>query len=302
MNESIDSLKIFGKSFYWAGMILPKHYLQRSADLYYFCRKLDDIADQKKNKKNLIKLESIKKFIIQDNYTELSNINIYVPNFLKKKQNAKKAILDLIDGLIFDQGKVRVKNINELIIYCYRVAGTVGILMCIALDCKDKEAKNFAIDLGIAMQLTNITRDILEDAKMDRRYLPSSITKDIFPIDILTISEKKKYNVNDYKLITNALEKLLSISEEYYISGKKGLHFLPFKIRLSIAVAANVYREIGIKVKTKSFDWISGREYTSIFTKTKITIYSIFYEILFYRNKKPNHDNKLHHPIKEFIK
>ena len=113
MNDSIKTLKSFGKSFYWAGMILPDHYLERSADLYYFCRKLDDIADQKKNKNILVTLKLIKKLIIEENYSELSSLDIYVPNFLKKQQYAKKVILDLLDGLIFDQNNVRVKNINE---------------------------------------------------------------------------------------------------------------------------------------------------------------------------------------------
>ena len=257
---------------------------------------------KKKNKIILSKLKLIKKFIIEENYLELSNLDIYVPNFLKNKKNAKKAILDLIDGLIFDQNNVRVKNVNELIKYCYRVAGTVGILMCIALDCKHNKAKKFATDLGIAMQLTNIIRDVLEDAKMDRRYLPSSITKNILPNKILNISKNSNLNINEHILISNAMEKLMSISEEYYKSGKKGLYFLPFKIRLSIAVAANVYREIGVIIKNKSFNWSTGRQYTSIFTKIRITLYSTFYEILYYRKKEPNHYHKLHHPLREFFK
>ena len=97
-------------------------------------------------------------------------------------------------------------------------------------------------------------------------------------------------------------EEFLSISEEYYKSGKKGLYFLPFKIRLSIAVAANVYREIGVIIKNKSFNWSTGRQYTSIFTKIRITLYSTFYEILYYRKKEPNHYHKLHHPLREFFK
>ena len=99
---------------------------------------------------------------------------------MKNCELAKSKIIDLIHGLIFDQKLVRIKSEEQLILYCYRVAGTVGVLMCIALECKDKNSFNFAIDLGIAMQLTNILRDIEEDSKLNRRYLPGKFINDCY--------------------------------------------------------------------------------------------------------------------------
>ena len=223
MDNSLKSLKKFGKSFYWAGMILPDYYLKRSADLYYLCRKLDDIADENRSKKTLSKLNLIKDLIIQGNYDKLKKIGIRVPTFLQNKLYARKAILDLLDGLIFDQGNVRIKNIEELLTYCYRVAGTVGVMMCVSLDCNEKKALQFAVDLGIGMQLTNIIRDVLEDAQLNRRYLPSSMNCNFIPSKIISISLKKKINNHEDKLIRNSLSNLLLISEEYYKRGKQGL-------------------------------------------------------------------------------
>ena len=161
MSNYLEILRQNGKSFYWAGKLLPKKYLTRCAELYSFCRLLDDIADTKTKDKNLIKLNYILDLFKKNDYKKLEENDIYVPSYLKNCKLAKSKIIDLIHGLIFDQKLVRIKSEKELILYCYRVAGTVGVLMCIALECKNKNSFNFATDLGIAMQLTNILRDIL---------------------------------------------------------------------------------------------------------------------------------------------
>ncbi len=83
-----------------------------------------------------------------------------------------RPIQHLLDGLLFDQQDVALKTSHDLIKYAYQVAGTVGLLMCPVLGCQNRQAFSFAVDMGIAMQLTNIARDVLEDAEMGRRYLP----------------------------------------------------------------------------------------------------------------------------------
>ena len=179
MNNNLEILKQNGKSFYWAGCLLPKKYLNRCAELYSFCRLLDNIADSKTDFNSLKKLKNILNLIKKNDYLKLKKYKINVPDYLKKSELAKCKIIDLLDGLIFDQKQVRIKSEKELILYCYRVAGTVGVLMCIALDCKEKKSYDFAIDLGIAMQLTNILRDIKEDAELNRRYLPGNFVKNL---------------------------------------------------------------------------------------------------------------------------
>ncbi len=301
MVKSIDLLKKFGQSFYWAGKILPKFYLIRSADLYQFCRKLDDIADENQNIDTLDNLRLIKSLIKKEQYSKLENLGIHVPEFLKNDVNSKKAISDMLDGFIFDQKKVRIKDLNDLIKYCYRVAGTVGILMCNALDCKEKKARNFAIDLGIAMQLTNIIRDILEDAKIDRIYLPSSMINKISIKQILLIPKDVNKNIHLNENIKKTMKKILEISESFYHSGKQGLSFLPFNVRLSIAVAANVYREIGIIIKKKSYNWHLGRQYTTTLQKIKVTVFTLLQEIIYNRKKPYYHNKSLHVSLKDII-
>ena len=299
MNNYLEILKKNGKSFYWAGQLLPKKYLIRCAELYSFCRLLDDIADSKIKADNLSKLKNILDLIKKDKYNKLKNYKINVPDYLKKSELAKAKIIDLIDGLIFDQKQVRIKNERELILYCYRVAGTVGVLMCIALDCKEKKSHDFAIDLGIAMQLTNILRDIKEDAELNRRYLPGNFVKNLTPKQIINISQNIKHK--DHLIVQEAIKKILLLSDLYYKSGNAGLFFLKFQFKIVIAVASNIYRQIGVKLKNKSYNWYEARIFTTIYEKFKITIKTILSISLFFKINSPKHKLSLHKHLKEIL-
>lgn len=290
------TLKKNGKSFYWAGKFLPTIYIDRASELYQFCRILDDIADSGEDSslKSLkaIKLNLKKKnnigFNINDNLTYPDFFNLY----------SKKAAVDLIDGLILDQTTVLFKEENELIRYSYHVAGTVGLMMCDALKCYNKNAYLFAVDLGIAMQLTNIARDVLEDAKMGRRYIPGSWINNISPREMTKAVEDK--NTEILMIVSVGIKKILNIAEKYYYSGTQGLIFLPMKTRIAISVASGVYRQIGIQLKLKKYNWYEGRQVTSKTTKVKVTIYKIIEEV--FRNKiQKEHDPELHKFLKGLL-
>ena len=256
-------LKKHGRSFHWAGKFLNKECINRAAELYSFCRILDDIADsgEANSYKYLINIKSI---IKKNTNTELENIySIKYPKFLKS--SSKKVVIDLIEGLILDQNGILFKKEGELIRYSYYVAGTVGIMMCDALKCDNDLAKSFAIDLGIAMQLTNIARDVLEDAKMGRRYLPGSWVQNISPKEIVLAA--KTNDLKKIHMISKGIKKLLILAEQYYLSGEKGFTFLPFNTRVAISVASGVYREIGVQLENENFNWQKGRQITSIFSK-----------------------------------
>ena len=282
-------LKKNGKSFHWAGKFLNKECINRAAELYSFCRILDDIADsgEANSHNHLINIKSI---IKKHTITELeNNYSIKYPKFLKS--SSRKVVIDLIDGLILDQKGILFEQEEELIRYSYHVAGTVGIMMCDALQCDNDLAKSFAIDLGIAMQLTNIARDILEDAKMGRRYLPGSWVQNISPKEIVLAA--KTNDLKKIHIISKGIKKLLILAEQYYLSGEKGFTFLPFNTRVAISVASGVYREIGVQLENENFNWQNGRQITSIFSKIKITLFKTFKEIFYLRNKK-KHNSELH--------
>ncbi len=300
MDSHIDNAKLIlkknGKSFYWAGKFLSEEYINRAAQLYSFCRALDDIADSG-DPSSLKCLKSIKFNLNNSLYSDIENsYSIKYPKFFNSFSN--KAAVDLINGLILDQNSILFKDESELVRYSYHVAGTVGLMMCDALKCENKNAKLFAIDLGIAMQMTNIARDVLEDAKMGRRYIPGRWIDNISPQEI--VLAVKKNDLKKYDIISNGIKRLLKLADKYYMSGAMGFRYLPFKTRIAISIASSVYRQIGIQLRSNGYNWYSGRQVTSISTKARITIIKILEEI-FRRKVVTQHQYELHIFLKELI-
>ena len=265
------SIKSEGKSFYWASFFLPKKNRIAASRLYSICRYLDDVADNSK----LDTSSQIKNIFNQIKENESSEINIFF-----KKNNINLGILkDLIDGLISDQQNVRVADEKELIDYSYKVAGTVGLMMLPIINTKDTEARKHAIDLGIAMQLTNIARDVYEDAKMNRLYLPKEWLGQVSISDLIDnkLDDQKK------KLIEYSIKNLIELSDKFYANGFSGMKFIPLRTRLAIFFAAKIYKGIGEKIKSGGYVYKLERIYLNKLEKLWITIISIP-EFLFLKN------------------
>ena len=265
------SIKSEGKSFYWASFFLPKKNRIAASRLYSICRYLDDVADNSK----LDTSSQIKNIFNQIKENESSEINIFF-----RKNNINLGILkDLIDGLISDQQNVRVTDEKELIDYSYKVAGTVGLMMLPIINTKDAEARKHAIDLGIAMQLTNIARDVYEDAKMNRLYLPKEWLGQVSISDLIDnkLDDQKK------KLIELSIKNLIELSDKFYANGFSGMKFIPLRTRLAIFFAAKIYKGIGEKIKSGGYVYKLERVYLNKLEKLWITIISIP-EFLFLKN------------------
>ena len=265
------SIKSEGKSFYWASFFLPKKNRIAASRLYSICRYLDDVADNSK----LDTSSQIKNIFNQIKENETSEINIFF-----KKNNINIGILkDLIDGLISDQQNVRVTDEKELIDYSYKVAGTVGLMMLPIINTKDAEARKHAIDLGIAMQLTNIARDVYEDAKMNRLYLPKEWLGQVSVSDLIDnkLDDQKK------RLIELSIKNLIELSDKFYANGFSGMKFIPLRTRLAIFFAAKIYKGIGEKIKSGGYVYKLERIYLNKLEKLWITIISIP-EFLFLKN------------------
>jgi phytoene synthase len=142
--------------------------------------------------------------------------------------------------------------------------------MCEILNNSDPRAKPHAVDLGIAMQLTNIARDVVEDARMGRRYLPGAWVDDMTPEEILAAASNP--NGRHGVQITLAVERLLALAESYYASGRAGLAYLPYRAHFSIGVAAKVYRQIGRQLLRSRDSWHGTRQVTSKRSKMLCTL------------------------------
>ena len=277
-------LAIFAKSFNWAGFFLPKKVYEDCGKLYAFCRILDDIADEKMNLDSRIekfsKIKKIfKKFYDLQNIEELElNENETIINeviYLAKNKNIKRIIFeDLIDGVESDLKKrIHIRSVKDLLVYSYRVAGTVGLIMSKILNVNDRRALKGAIDLGIAMQLTNIARDVIEDKKMNREYIKPDFEN---------------------------IQATLKLAEMFYDSSFSSIQKIPFKYKFSIIVARRIYRQIGRKILQKgnmeNYEK-SGKIYVNNFEKIYQTIISIFDLILVYLKEIEPHQRAKEHDI-----
>ena len=249
---SNNLISTHAKSFSWAGFFLAKQTFENGASLYDFCRTLDDIADENTSldsKKQ--KFNKIKKDFIERNFENPLIKNIY--NLIKKFNISEKIVLDLFDGIESDiKESIEFKTKRELLVYSYRVAGTVGLMMAKILKVDSKIALRSAVDLGIAMQLTNIARDVVEDSGRNRKYIDHDFIK---------------------------IKETLGIAELFYKSSFKSIKEIPLINRFAILVARRVYREIGNNIlRKKDLENYnkSGKIFVNKIGKLKQTIFSIF--------------------------
>jgi len=283
MNKK-NYLAIFAKSFNWAGFFLPKKIYKDCAKIYAFCRILDDIADEKKNLDYKIEQFNKMKNFFEESYhlknkekIELNENQIIVNEVINLAANnsIKKIIFqDLIDGVGSDLKKrIHIRSVKDLLIYSYRVAGTVGLIMSKILNVNDRRAFKGAIDLGIAMQLTNIARDVIEDKKMNREYIKPDFEN---------------------------IKATLKLAEMFYDSSFSSIQKIPFKYKFSIIVARRIYRQIGRKILQKgnmeSYEK-SGKIYVNDFEKIYQTIISVFDLILVYLKEMEPHQRAREHAI-----
>tara|TARA_B110000977_G_scaffold156977_1_gene199821 strand:- start:1422 stop:2303 length:882 start_codon:yes stop_codon:yes gene_type:complete len=255
-----------GKSFYWASLFLGSQLADSCAQLYQFCRFVDDLADgDLPNREE--SLEDIRAHLDGSDKDIGNEVEAFMQ--LSKDNNIPLiAARELLDGMLKDQQPTAVNDEAELLRYCHAVAGTVGLMMCRILNCKEQRADSFAIDLGIAMQLTNISRDVLEDAQMGRRYLPASWID--LPASVIANAD-----IACQQQVADAAERMLDLAENYYQSALIGIQLLPLRSRLSITIALRVYRQIGWVLKRRGLLWWQGRVFVSKSEKMLLSILSL---------------------------
>lgn len=177
--------------------------------------------------------------------------------------------LELIEGMAMDVRATHYANFSDLLLYCYRVAGTVGLMMAHVMGLRDETALKHAADLGIAMQLTNIARDILEDASMGRIYLPAEWLNEaeILPEEIAAPKNREK--------LARLTERLMREARRYYRSGDAGLWHLSFRSACAVAAARNVYAEIGALLLQKGARAWDERTYVTGARKSLVVLRGI---------------------------
>ena len=297
-NQSNEILFNKGKTFYWAKLFLSKHAAQQATRLYRFCRYIDDLADEAPDKTHA--LDCLNKIKAELNAGQSNDVIITDALALFAECDIPAQIpIELINGVLADLDLVRIKTEAQLLEYCYQVAGTVGIMMCKVLNVSDQNALYHAIDLGIAMQLTNIARDVYADALMDRIYLPESLTGTLTPDDVIALDDVNTVGDSNRTNLIQALEALLKLADQYYASGYAGLVHLPFRSRVSILIAATLYQQIGFKIKHSHFNQLKTKVFVPLNMKLMLSIQVCFKAIF---DRKFWFYNTIHHkPLHQHI-
>ncbi|MDP7393690.1 MAG: phytoene/squalene synthase family protein [Candidatus Poseidonia sp.] len=287
-----------GESFFWARRFLGKKMGHDAAVLYSFCRVLDDMADGDLPD-GFEHLSAIQASLEKGEWNDHALLRHHAP-MVNEYNLPKDVIASLVEGLMDDQAdEVLLPDEESLIQYAYKVAGTVGLLMCEILNNSDPKAKPHAVDLGIAMQLTNIARDVVEDARMGRRYLPGSWVGNMSPEDILDAA-LDPYGPDGVQ-ITRAVERLLDLAESYYASGRAGLAYLPARAHFSIGVAAKVYRQIGRQLLRSKDSWHGKRQVTSKGSKMLCTVRATANLVRRLPHARRPHNTELHTWLKPYM-
>ena len=246
-----SNLYVYAKSFNWAGFFLPKETYKKCSALYDFCRIADNIADD--DEKLETKEEKFDQF--ENDFNQKNFENPIIKNMwglIEEFNISLRVVQDLLIGIKSDiKDKVKLNSKKDLLIYSYRVAGTVGLMMAKILKVNKKSSLKSAIDLGIAMQLTNISRDVIEDSKNNRFYINENFEN---------------------------ISSTINLADTFYENSFYSIKDIPITFRFSILVARRVYRKIGYKIinkKTLENYRNSGKIYVSNTEKILETFLSI---------------------------
>ena len=252
-------------SFHAASLLLPKAVRDPCLALYAFCRLADDEVDLKTDKSASVK----------DLVQRLDQVYTGTPRnrpmdrafaHMVEEFEMPRALPEaLIEGLVWDAMGKKYETFDDLAAYSARVASAVGVMMCVIMRARDPSVLARACDLGVAMQLTNISRDVGEDAREGRLYLPlewfdsAGISPDNFLSDPTCRPE-----------IALMTRQLLARADELYHRSEAGIACLPPKVRPAMFAARHIYAAIGNSVRANEFDNISVRARTTKATKLRL--------------------------------
>jgi phytoene synthase len=229
------------RSFSTASRFLPKSIRGDVVKLYAWCRACDDAVDQAESFDEALAQWQILRDDV-DRITRGEVVEHLASGLLQGLMQdcgvTRDHAIDLLTGmqidLQLDRGETAIRTEADLLRYCYHAAGVVGLMMCRVMGVQDRRAASHAKSLGIAMQLTNIARDVCEDAERGRCYLPGGGGPE-------------------------NIAKTLDLADQHYRHAAAGMVYLPRRCRIAILIASALYREIGQEIRRRDCDVLGGR-------------------------------------------
>lgn len=239
-------IKRHSRSFSIASRLLPSRVRANVYSLYAWCRTVDDAVDEAANREEAEQILSV----LDDDLDRIRRgepalhaASAWIEPLVAQRLIEAKHAKELIAGMRMDLHAFRVNNDRDLHRYCYHAAGTVGLMMTRLMGVQNPAADRHAIALGVAMQMTNIARDVLEDAGRGRSYLPGIANP----------------TGTDPKAVKAAVADVLAQAERQYEIASAGLKYLPRDCRLAIRIALSLYREIGRQIVRSDHEVLQGR-------------------------------------------
>jgi len=265
--ECAQILRAGSRSFAVASYLLPARTRRPVAALYAFCRVADDAIDEGENPSAALeelhaRLDRVYADAPADDAVERSLARVV------HTHGIARPVLDaLLDGFASDVGAVRVERIDDLLDYAVRVASTVGVAMTLVMGVRDRHVLARASDLGVAMQLTNIARDVGEDARRGRLYLPLQWCAEV------GVDPERWLATPRFEPRVGALvERVLALADVYYRRADVGIAELPADCRRAIRAASLIYADIGRVIRARGCDSVSRRAHTSTLRKLVLVV------------------------------
>jgi phytoene synthase len=255
---SRELIRIHSKSFYFSSLLLPSQSRSDVHALYGFCRYADNLVDKPRNRSpreiesEVRALEAELKVAYKTGESEHPVICSFIQT-AQKHEIPQDYPLELLEGVLMDNEPVRYPTFNDLYLFCYRVAGVVGVMMTYILGYQSPDAFGYAVKLGVAMQLTNILRDVHEDIQRDRLY---------FPLDELQQFQVEESEIKQ-GVFLDRLKKLMQFSADrahrYYEEARPGISLLSRKCQFAIEAASRIYGGILEQIRAHDYDPFRGR-------------------------------------------
>lgn len=265
------------KSFYFAAKFLPKKKQLPIYALYALCRHVDDEVDEAEIKSETQAVESVERWkeklnLIYSQTEDVQSSKFKVQSSKFKEQNLillawkhlletykipQNLPLELMQGVLMDTHIKRYETFDELYVYCYRVASTVGLMSSEIFGYEKTETLDYAEALGIAMQLTNILRDVKEDAAMNRIYLPQEDLRKF------GVTEKQIFENDFDENFVGLMKFQIKRAREYYKKAEQGIPLLEKDTRFTVLLASRIYGRILDEIERQNYDVFMRRAHTS---------------------------------------
>lgn len=248
------------KSFALASRLLPPRARDHGVVVYAWCRRADDAIDDVPAKHQAQAVQRLRAELdaiyagVELGAPELSGF----ADVVRACAIPRAYPGELIEGMAMDAAGVRYDTLDDLLLYCYRVAGTVGLMMSHVMGVRDDAALRHAAHLGIAMQLTNICRDVVEDWDRGRLYVPRDV-RARHGVASLEPAPDLMFPRAAVAPMSGAVRELLAVADRFYASGDRGLGALPWRSAVAVRAARLIYAAIGDRIEDAACDVTAGR-------------------------------------------